>query len=71
MNAFPIFDPTCGQVVEWGLTKRELFAAMAMQGITASLPIEAVHSARTSAFLAVEHADALILALSRKDGDHD
>ena len=70
--AFPFVETRAmqGESINLGLTKRELFAAMAMQGIMAGLPIEAVHSARTSAFLAVEHADALILALSRKDGDH-
>lgn len=51
-----------------GLTKRELFAAMAMQGLLSS-PIEIFDktfdaAAATLANLAVSHADALLAALS-------
>lgn len=40
--AFPTdtVDPNLGTVSEGGLTKRELFAAMAMQGILAGRPVD-------------------------------
>ena len=65
--AFPFVETAAmqGESINFGLTKRELFAAMAMQGI-----VSGMHSAQISAQLAVEHADALILALSRKEADH-
>lgn len=54
-----------------GLTKRELFAAMAMQGLRANpglylsiSPIEARASNKAYSVLAVEQADALIAALN-------
>lgn len=47
-----------------GLTKRELFAAMAMQGICASEPSEKLDYEHTAHF-AVEHADALIAELAK------
>jgi hypothetical protein len=33
LNAFPMRNPDPSQNDEWGLTKREYFAAMAMQGL--------------------------------------
>ena len=70
MNAFPIFDPTCGQVVEWGLTKRELFAAMAMQGMLAQVDAESSPHTwdvvpETAAAGAVRCADALLAELAK------
>jgi hypothetical protein len=47
---------------EWGLTKRELIAAMAMQGLLAT-PGEYEH-AKTIAQWAVDQADALIERLA-------
>lgn len=59
---FPIIiEETCGQ----GLTKRELFAAMAMQGMLANGVDR--HAAHTNAIYAVQHADALINELNNKD----
>ena len=63
MSVFPIFDPTCGRVVEWGLTKRELFAAMAMQGLlsTGANWFESQDGAHFS----VKWADALLVELAK------
>ena len=47
-----------------GLTKREHFAAMAMQGILASFPETASYCEETAANTAVAHADALLRALA-------
>ena len=47
---------------EFGLTKRELFAAMAMQGILLS---DRATSAEGRVYHAVKHADALIAELSK------
>jgi hypothetical protein len=62
--AYPIgTDITQGQFPpEGGLTKRELFAAMAMQGILSSC-IDA-HSGRVAGF-AVEYADELLKELEK------
>lgn len=54
-----------GEVVETGLTKRELFAAMAMQGL-ASVPAEGglkPSYIAADAANAVAYADALLAAL--------
>lgn len=63
-NAFPIpglqGDPDFN-----GLTKREYFAAMAMQGLLSSFkPIE-VQGPDERAEYAVKHADALFAALAK------
>ena len=50
---------------EMGLTKRELFAAMALQGMLACSGRIRNHS-EVEARLAVDHADALITALEPK-----
>lgn len=81
--AFPAFGlivdasgNACGEVVKQvGLSKRELFAAMAMQGILANdIQIRAIADASTKhstagsvivADLAVEYADDLIARLSK------
>lgn len=47
-----------------GLTKRELFAAMAMQGMLANGVDR--HDAHTNAIYAVQHADALINELNKE-----
>ncbi|MCX2894846.1 hypothetical protein ORG27_14800 [Stenotrophomonas lactitubi] len=47
-----------------GLTKRELFAAMAMQGIRATLPVMQSRYADV-ADAAVSQADALLAALEK------
>ena len=47
-----------------GLTKRELFATIAMQGMLANGVDR--HAAHTNAIYAVQHADALINELNKK-----
>lgn len=60
-SAFPIV-PEWGLVASWGLSKRELFAAMAMQGFSVSMPSASFNDlARHS----VEQADALLSALAQ------
>jgi hypothetical protein len=48
-----------------GLTKREMFAMAAMQGILSSLPSNAVFSYQTTAKCSVEQADALLAELEK------
>lgn len=48
-----------------GLTKRELFAAMAMQGLVSSLTIGRDEHLHLMAQTAVEYADALISELAK------
>ncbi len=55
-------DPTFCQNYN-GLTKREHFAALAMQGFTASPDYSAAHCDKIAKY-AVEQADALIAALN-------
>ncbi len=50
---------------EIGLTKRELFAAMAMQGLM-GLPVQMSHA--VASHVAVEAADALLAELAKKGG---
>ena len=67
MPAFPSHG-TMGEVVETGLTKREYFAGLAMQGICAS-PFQPEESGaramQQDAANAVKMADALIAELER------
>lgn len=48
-----------------GLTKRELFAAMAMQGILADGFSDELNSAKNIARRAVNYADALLAELAK------
>jgi hypothetical protein len=50
-----------------GLTKREYFAAMALQGYIASTPSDVVPSPIYAASYAVKYADALINELNKED----
>lgn len=61
--AFPVLDRTAtpNDTLQLGLTKRELFAGMAMQGILAAGTGDDRHE---RALAAVGHADALIAALA-------
>lgn len=54
--------PSGTDIIEFGLTKREYFAAMAMQGKASSLERECASSV---AQYAVEFADALIKELNK------
>lgn len=67
MNGFDLVFPTTGpnDNAEYGLTKRELFAAMAMQGMNAASWSEST-SAENVAKWSVSCADALIAALSQE-----
>lgn len=51
---------------ELGLTKREYFAAMAMQGIEARQPGGKLSGFDEFAYLAVQMADALIAELNKE-----
>lgn len=51
--------------VEVGLARRELFAAMAMQGILAGLPPTANYCVSESVRTAIEHADALCAGVDK------
>ncbi len=53
-------------VQEYGLTKREYFAAMAMQGFLSSCSSESVPDAEMIAIESVKYADALINELNKK-----
>ncbi|MBW4475116.1 MAG: hypothetical protein KME45_32765 [Stenomitos rutilans HA7619-LM2] len=63
--AFPVYqlDP-----MHAGLTKRELFAAMAMQGLLASMGLDCRgdDAENQIAHIAVKQADALIAALAKQ-----
>lgn len=62
--AYPVADASCCQY--GGLSKRELFAAMAMQGMMANPNhAEFIHSHAERASLAGLAADALLKELSR------
>lgn len=64
-SAFPIFGDD-GDVNEYGLSKREYFAAIAMQGILAKGDISI---AEYVAQYAIQQADELITALNRSDSN--
>ncbi len=59
-------DPVYPSTAAWSsaLTKRELFAAMAMQGLSTIVELDATNIAR----YAVETADALIAELNKEKG---
>jgi len=61
--AFPVLDreQTPNETLQLGLTKRELLAAMAMQGILAEDSNQNIHAV---ADLAVSQADALLKRLA-------
>lgn len=61
-HAYPV--STVDGFTQHGLTKRELFAAMALQGLCASAEYPQV-SYEGSARTAVEQADALLAELER------
>jgi hypothetical protein len=70
--AFPVLDlsQTPNGTHQLGLTKREFFAAMAMQGLLSS-PVEVFDKTFTAASaklagLAVAHADSLLAELAKE-----
>jgi hypothetical protein len=54
-----------------GLTKREYFAVLAMQGLLTTAPLEILGIEIGVAALAVKQADALINALNRSKHEKD
>lgn len=63
VTAIAVTWPNGAVEVEYGLTKRELFAAMAMQGLVTMFQTN-MNCEDHIALLAVEQADALIEALN-------
>ena len=63
-HAFPLWNEEHGHT-EGGLTKREYFASVALQGMLAYSGEEASGSPEIFARDAVEYADALIKALNK------
>jgi hypothetical protein len=59
--AFPTQEVAGGGDLYYGLTKRELFAAMAMQGIV----FNDIYTTETAARMAVGAADALLKELAK------
>ena len=49
----------------FGITKRDLFAAMAMQGLIANVPWEQNHACSATARESLEYADALLKELAK------
>jgi hypothetical protein len=69
--AYPFaFDEMDVNRSSFGLTRRELFAAMAMQGILSSCPTTLDHHAADIAQAAAGQADALIAELDQADPSH-
>lgn len=65
--AFPqILVNERGSVIEGGLTKRELFAAMAMQATLSRNPGEVRFTADSVAVASIEYADALLAELEKE-----
>lgn len=70
--AAPIYtqDMNLGDTAGSGLTKREDFAARAMQGILSQIKnISSNQSIKTISELSVDYADALLEALEAKDNE--
>jgi len=70
--AFPMLDPN-GNYTQYGFSKREYMATLAMQGFIASMDtnttaLSDMHKERV-AQLAVKYADALILELNKPKGE--
>lgn len=65
-SANVIYDEPRVNVMNRGLTKREYFAAMAMQGYLASFSGEGLATPSTMAMRAIGYADALINELNKE-----
>ena len=61
-----IITDTPIQFTQIGLTKREYFAAMALQGYLASVPTDTIERPEYAASHAVKYADALIDELNKE-----
>ena len=60
-------DPAFPSDTEWGLTKREYFAALCLQGMADWTVIDSTR--KSIAEDAVKYADALIEALNKEQGE--
>lgn len=72
METFEKFDDDLGKYVEYqlpsgGLTKREYFAAKAMQGILRIRDRHIENNMKDDALLAVDYADSLLSALTQEE----
>lgn len=75
MSAYPLegerwvdsFDPNKGTTSADGLTKREYFAGLAMQGLSTATSEDGTwqHDPKDCAIAAVEYADALLAELEK------
>lgn len=64
----PMEKRSDGEIISWatpGISKREMFAAMAMQGLCANETWELNHVPKQTAIEAVEYADALLKELAK------
>jgi hypothetical protein len=64
-NAFPMRNPDPNRDDEFGLNKREYFAAMVLQGLLASSFRSPTSYIESNAEYAVTYADALIAELNK------
>lgn len=64
-NAFPMRNPDPNRDDEFGLNKREYFAAMALQGFVAATRYNSDSDIEYFAQIAVQAADALITELNK------
>lgn len=65
-SAFPTTNPETG-IACGGLTKREYFAAVCLQGFISTLTINRDDHAELLSQTSVKYADALIAELERKE----
>jgi hypothetical protein len=63
--AFPVPEKHISEHTEYGLTKREYFAAMALQGLLANSFRSPTSYIESNAEYAVNYADALIAELNK------
>lgn len=61
-NAFPVWDS--GHNIEWGLTKREYFAGLAMQGLLSHPAVFMGDTPKQLAEVSLSCADAILDALN-------
>lgn len=65
-TGYAAFSPSCGEIVSVGLTKREYFAAKAMQALAANPETDFAEFSEVASD-AVRMADALIKALNQEE----
>jgi hypothetical protein len=67
MSEYSDMPPTMMSVISCGITKREMFAAMAMQGYLSAIGQYGMVPEKDVADSAVRFADALIVALNKEE----